>query len=145
MKNDVFLKLGMALALAAALALAGCAPAAQNGASGAQGDMAVTIENPYAPQAGDSALERGIVYLDSVQWDAQAGALTFSGNLPTPCQELRIDAGQSGRQLTFEVYSVSQADMLCAQMLEPFEAVLKLENFSADAFTVLVNGEAAEL
>ncbi len=30
-------------------------------------------------------------------------------------------------------------------MLEPFEAVLKLENFSADAFTVIVNGEAAEL
>ena len=142
MKNDVFLKLGMALALAAALSLAGCAPAAQNGA---EGDMAVMIENPYAPQAGDNALERGIVYLDSVQWDAQAGTLTFSGNLPTPCQELRIDAGQSGKQLSFEVYSVSQADMLCAQMLESFEAVLKLENFSTDAFTVVVNGEAVEL
>ncbi len=105
----------MALALAAALALAGCAPAAQNDTSGAQGDTAVMIENPYAPQAGDSALERGIVYLDSVQWDAQAGALTFSGSLPTPCQELRIDSSQSGRQLSFEVYSVSQADMLCAR------------------------------
>jgi hypothetical protein len=35
--------------------------------------------------------------------------------------------------------------MLCAQVLQPFEAVIKLENFSADTFTVKVNGEAVTL
>jgi hypothetical protein len=61
------------------------------------------------------------------------------------CQELRIDASQSGRELAFAVYSLSQPDMLCAQVLEPFEAILELKNFSADAFSVKVNDEIVDL
>jgi len=141
MKKSNLYTMGIIMALAAAL-LAGCAP---NGAPASEGDAAVIIENPYAPQAGDEALERGIVYLDSVQWDATGGTLTFNGNLPNPCQELRIDISQAGSELAFEVYSVSQADMICAQMLEPFTAVLTLTNLSADAYQIKVNGELIEL
>ncbi len=141
MKKSKITALGMILALSAAL-LAGCAP---NGAPASEGDAAVTIENPYAPQAGDEGLERGIVYLDSVQWDASSSTLTFSGNLPNPCQQLRIDVSQTGSEINFEVYSVSQADMICAQMLEPFTAILTLTNFSADAYQIKVNGELIEL
>ena len=128
--------------LAAVLLLAGCAPAPDEAAEGEPG---VEVVNAYAAREGDSALERGTVILESVTWDAAAGTLTFSGSLPTPCQELRIDASQSGRELAFAVYSLSQPETLCAQVLEPFEAILELKDFSADAFTVTVNDEIVDL
>lgn len=128
--------------LAAVLLLAGCAPAPDEAAEGEPG---VEVVNAYAAREGDSALERGTVILEGVTWDAAAGTLTFSGSLPTPCQELRIDSSQSGRELAFAVYSLSQPETLCAQVLEPFEAILELKDFSADAFTVTVNDEIVDL
>lgn len=128
--------------LAAVLALTSCSPAP---AEPAESEPRVDVVNAYAAREGDSALERGTVILESVTWDAAAGTLTFSGSLPTPCQELRIDSSQSGRELVFTVYSLSQPDMLCAQVLEPFEAILELKNFSADAFSVKVNDEIVNL
>ena len=128
--------------LAAVLLLAGCAPAPDEAAEGEPG---VEVVNAYAAREGDSALERGTVILEGVTWDAAAGTLTFSGSLPTPCQELRIDASQSGRELAFAVYSLSQPETLCAQVLEPFEAILELKDFSADAFSVTVNDEILDL
>jgi hypothetical protein len=131
--------------LAAIWMLAGCAPAQAAPAEAGEGEPRVEVINTYAAREGDSALERGTVILEGVKWNADAGTLTFSGSLPTPCQELRIDASQSGRELAFTVYSLSQPDMLCAQVLEPFEAILELKNFSADAFSVKVNDEIVDL
>ncbi len=140
MKKNRNLSLGLLLA-AAALILASCQPAQSSNTNTEESKDSVVITNPYASREGDDKLVRGTPIIDSIKWDAQAETLTISGNLPTPCEELRIASSQSGKELSLEVYSLSQPDMLCAQVLQPFEAVLKLEHFSRDTMMLLVNGK----
>lgn len=103
------------------------------------------IQNPYILQEGESELKQGQVYLDSAVWDAVAGTLMLSGNLPNPCSQLRIDTIQTGTELAVEVFSIQSSEGICAQMLEPFEAVLALEDFPKDGFSITVNGEKVDM
>ena len=122
--------------------LAGCA-AAQPDPD--RSEAALTIENPYAPQAEDEALKQGIVYIESVQWDEAAQSLTVSGNLPNPCGQLRATISQNGQQIDFTIYSVSDPEVICAQMLEPFKAVFKIESLTPQTFRVFINGQETHL
>lgn len=124
--------------------LIGCTPTGSSATHASEGERTIVIQNAYAPQEGDEKLNRGTPIIDNIQWDAQAGVLTISGNLPTPCEELRVSSSQTEKELSFEVYSLSQPDSLCAQVLQPFEAVLKLENFSTESMTLLVNGNTVK-
>ena len=128
------------LLLAVSILFIGCTSTGSSGTHGSEGEGMVKVQNSYAPREGDDKLVRGTPIIDSIKWDPQTGKLTISGNLPTPCEELRITSSQSGKELSFEVYSLSQPDTLCAQVLQPFEAVLKLENFSTESMSLLVNG-----
>ena len=110
-----------------------------------QAEDALTVENPYAPRAEDEAFNQGIVYIESAQWDEDAQSLMVSGNLPNPCGQLRATISQSGQQIDLTIYSVSEPEVLCAQMLEPFEAVFKMESFSPQMFRVFINGQEAHL
>ena len=130
-----------------AAALAGCASeeAVVVEESELAEEMTVNIQNPYMAQEGDAELNEGGVYVEAVVWDAETQTLTISGNLPTPCNDLRIDTTLEDGQINLKIYSLIEPESICAQVLEPFEAALVLENFSKDIFTIMINGEAVDL
>jgi len=135
-------KIALLIALIIPAVLASCA-AAQSGTDGTED--ALTIENPYAPQTGDETLIQGGAIVDSVRWDETAQTLIVSGNLATPCNQLRATISQDGQQIDFSIYSVSEPEVICAQMLQPFEAAFKMESFSPQTFSVFINGQEMQL
>ncbi|MDP1715320.1 MAG: hypothetical protein Q8L41_11315 [Anaerolineales bacterium] len=118
-------------------------------------DQPVTSETPSAPQTGgfipspaDSNLMRSEVYLDSTELLSMESyplqfALVLKGNLPTPCHQLRVSVSPPGtdNKVKVGVYSVSNPDGMCAQVLEPFEINFPLGRFPEGRYTLWVNGE----
>ncbi len=107
-----------------------------------------TDSNSYAPQPGDGALTRGNVYLDSTELRTMESyplqfMLALKGNLPTPCNQLRVAVSlpDSENKIIVDVYSEIQADAICAQVLQPFEENFPLGSFPAGHYTLWVNGE----
>ena len=107
-------------------------------------ESSVIVQNPYSEQEGDADLSEGNAYVDAVDWDESTRTLTITGNLPTPCNQLRIAAELEDGQLNLNIYSLISPESMCAQVLEPFEAVLVLENFSKDVIIVSINVEIVE-
>lgn len=104
---------------------------------------------PYAPQPADADLLRGNVYLDSAQLLVKESyppqvALSLRGSLPTPCHTLRVAVNPPNdlHQILVEVYSVVKADILCIEVLAPFDLQVQLGHFPEGHYTVLVNGKA---
>lgn len=107
-----------------------------------------TGSNSYAPQPGDGALTRGNVYLDSTDLLTMESyplqfMLALKGSLPTPCHQLRVFANHpdAENKIIVDVYSVTQADTMCAQVLQPFEVNFPLGSFPAGHYTLWVNGQ----
>jgi hypothetical protein len=104
--------------------------------------------NPYAPQAGDLALTRGNLYLDSADvlvmesYPVQI-AVNLKGNLPTPCNHLRAVIGvpDADKNIKIELYSVIDPNTMCTEVLEPFDVTLSLGSFPTGHYTVLINDE----
>ena len=69
--------------------------------------------------------------------------LVLRGELPTPCNQLRIKVTPPDAQnlIQVNVYSVVDPDQICTQVLEPFEAVVSLGSFTSGKYSVYVNGE----
>ena len=105
-------------------------------------------ENPYAPQSGDNALSSGNVYLDSTDllilesYPIQVN-LYLSGTLPTPCNHLRVVVPETDadNRIYIEVYSVTDPNAMCIQVLEPFDTTISLGSFPSGHYEVYVNGE----
>jgi hypothetical protein len=138
MKRSLFLLLLIGL-------LTGCAP---RGTTQAPTPEVPPLIHPYVPQAGDALLTRDNVYLDEfnililesypVQFNLQ-----LKGNLPTPCHQLRVSIADpdSKNRIYVDVYSVSDPNEICVQMLEPVDASIPLGSFPTGHYTVWVNGE----
>lgn len=106
--------------------------------------------SPYAPQPGDSSLTRGNVFIEEMDLIIRESyppqiSLGLSGNLPTPCHQLRVQVGEPDKenQINMEVYSVVNPDLACIQMLESFQANIDLGTYPSGHYAVLVNGEPA--
>jgi hypothetical protein len=102
----------------------------------------------YAPRPGDENLTRGEVFLDSADILAMESfpvqfAVILIGNLPTPCHELRVVVNDPDPQkrIKLEVYSLSDPNAVCIQMLEPFEQSITLGSFPAGHYTFWVNDQ----
>lgn len=157
MKTNIIHKL-ITLALAAAF-LAACngnLPATEPPASTAppimveptQRPVPKPINNAYLPQPEDSNFSRGAVFIDSSDLLIMESypiqiALVLKGNLPTPCNQLRVVANppDEQNQIQVEVYSVIDPAQMCVQVLEPFEANIMLGSFPSGHYSVWVNGE----
>ena len=102
----------------------------------------------YAPQPGDSALTRDTAYVEQAEV-LQLESLpvqyvvSLSGNLPTPCHQLRITTAPPDAQgkIMLEVYSVVDPNRVCAMVLKSFEANVPLGALPAGDYTLFVNGE----
>lgn len=111
----------------------------QGGASG---------EINFAPQPGDAKLERGNVYIEGSEllqlesYPVQV-RLHIWGTLPTPCNELRavVDEADSKGVIRVTVYSVSDPNAMCTQVVVPFDVTIPLGDFTQGKFSVALNGE----
>ena len=108
------------------------------------------VRNPYAPQPADSILNRGEVFIEEKgllireSYPPQI-SLSLSGNLPTPCNELRVQKGEPDETNNIQVdaYSVVDPNMMCTQVLKPFQASIDLGTLPAGHYSVYVNDEPA--
>ncbi|MGD0750896.1 MAG: hypothetical protein ABSA23_05760 [Anaerolineales bacterium] len=103
--------------------------------------------SPYAPRAGDEALARAGVFLDSATILVQGSNpahyfLDLKGNLPTPCHTLRVKVNppDATNRIMVEVYSLADPNKMCAEVLKPFEQDIDLGGFPTGHYTVYVNG-----
>jgi hypothetical protein len=69
--------------------------------------------------------------------------LVIVGKLPSPCHQLRVVTPEPDNtgHIMVQVYSVTDPETTCAQVLEPFTAVVPLEAYSEGNFTISINDE----
>ena len=107
-----------------------------------------TLKAQPAPEKGQ--FTRGNVYPDGydvVDWDSEPGqkALKITGMLPTPCDKLRYDVAEPDQENRIEIdlYSVSDPEQICVQVLVPFEVDIPLGELPPGEYTIWVNGKLA--
>ncbi len=103
---------------------------------------------PFAAKPSDVDLSRGEVFLNESQLLIRESfppqiALNLSGDLPTPCHELRVTIQEpdAENKINVEVYSIVDPEQVCTQVLEPFQESIELGTFPSGHYTVWVNGE----
>jgi hypothetical protein len=123
---------------------AACAPARGGGTLMTPGD------NPYAVQAGDGAMMKGDLRVDSArvslaESNPPQALLHFAYFQPTPCYSLRVETGQPDAQnrININAYAVAEKDKPCALMAlaTPLQADLNLGSYSKGHYSVWLNGE----
>ncbi len=118
------------------------------GGTGNEPPRTVLDEAQVLPQPGEAQMDRGPVFLDAsevVELEgvaAQTAAIHLTGSLPDPCHALRVEVGapDADNNIQVDVYSVvPNPDMMCVQVLVPFEVSVPLEGLAAGEFRVMVN------
>lgn len=114
-----------------------------------------------SPRDGDSKSQSGNVYIEDYALTpfesddpARREELGFdpayplqfllyvSGNLPDPCHELRmkVDEPDKNGRVDVQLYSLRDPDMMCIQVLQPFDFEFPLQ-FPAGSYQLYLNGE----
>jgi hypothetical protein len=113
-------------------------------------ELSGTVQSPFSQQPGDENLHRGPVFLDRAEVVVGESlppkvSVHLVGNLPTPCNQLRVMVSEPTveKQINLDVYSVIATDVICAQMLAPFDESIQLSSFPAGKYSVRVNGKDA--
>lgn len=126
--------------------LSGCAPSPDSPVS--SDSPSRPSQSDYLPSPTDGSLVRGEVHLDSVDLLTLESfplqfTLVLNGNLPTPCHELRIAVSppDAENKILVDVYSVTNPDEICTQMLEPFEVNFQLGSLPSGTYSLWVNGK----
>lgn len=105
------------------------------------------VEPGYLPRTEDESRERMEIEVQTAElYMAESFPpqpfLHLSGELPTPCHELRIlvNPPDDTDQIQVVVYAVVDPTTVCIQVLEPFNNSIPLSNIPSGQFTVFVNG-----
>jgi hypothetical protein len=146
-KGDIMKHFIFILMLAALLAA--CGPAVLPDTPISDSSPKASMDNNlYAPQAGDRALSRGNMYLDSANVLVMESfpvqiSVNLKGSLPTPCNHLRavIAEPDADKNIKINLYTVTDPNTMCTDVLQPFDVNLMLGSFPAGHYTVWVNGE----
>lgn len=108
------------------------------------------IDDPFAPHPGDENLSRGIVFIQEMDLLIRESfppqiALSLSGELPTPCHQLRVQVSEPNAEnrIDVEAYTVVNPDLACIQVVEPFTANIDLGTFPSGHYSVWVDEELA--
>ena len=98
-----------------------------------------------APTAADKDWLEGSVFIQDKKITATGGkaALELRGNLPTPCNMLRMvmDKPTANNLVNIRVYTVSDPRRMCVQALAPLNARIDLGALPTGAYTFVLNGE----
>jgi hypothetical protein len=112
-----------------------------------QANLPPVTSQPYDPQPGDEKLLRGEVFIDSASIAALESypphfILNLSGSLPTPCHQLRavVSAPDASQVIAVDVYSLTDPNAICAQVLQPFTVSISIPTPLAGKYSVVVNG-----
>ena len=151
MKQILLISIGMIFLLA------GCAPATLQPPTDEPGmNNPASSETPPPAQNGnatpagaeDPNQPRENAYLDSMELLTMESyplqfSLALKGALPTPCHKLKVNVAPPDAQnkIRADVYSISDPNMVCAQVLQPFEENFPLGSFPAGHYTLWVNGK----
>jgi hypothetical protein len=139
------------LLLVLVFALTACAPDADEPVSSDPSFPNTPIpseQNSYLPQTEDESLTRNPAFVDfkeilTLESFPLQFMLHLSGSLPTPCNQLRVAVSppDSENKVHVDVYSVSNPDEMCIQVIEPFDVNIPLGSFPEGKYTLWVNGE----
>lgn len=99
-----------------------------------------------APQPGDTKFTRGKAFVEESSLVIRESmppqvSMRLVGNLPTPCHKLRVqvDEPDANGRIVLTIYSVFKEDMMCAQVLKPFDVSVPLNDYPAGSYTVLID------
>jgi hypothetical protein len=105
---------------------------------------------PIEPTLKDGNLDRGEIFIEELGLLIREShppqiALGFSGNLPTPCHQIRSVVGEpdAENKIHVEVYTVVDPNMMCTQVLQPFMETIELGTFPSGHYSVWLNGQLA--
>lgn len=80
-------------------------------------------------------------------YDAQKkqAVLNLTGSLPTPCHKLQADvsAPDDQKHVNVSVYTLVNPNVICTQVIKPFETTVPLGTLATGNYTVFVNGQPA--
>lgn len=103
-------------------------------------------DNPYAPLPEDARLQTDMAYIESHELQTVSTfppeyLLVLQGSLPTPCHALRarISPPDETNALVIEVYSVTDPNAICTQVLQPFNAEIPIRNLIPGRYKVFLN------
>lgn len=103
-------------------------------------------DTSFSPNPGDTKLERGSVFMSNSELLIRESypvqiALVLSGELPTPCHQLRVNMNppDAENKIQVEAYTVFDPAMNCIQVLKPFQENVELGTFPSGHYTVWVN------
>jgi hypothetical protein len=106
--------------------------------------------NQFAPQPEDKNLSRGTAFVHEASLLIRESyppqiSLHIKGDLPTPCHLLRVEIKEPTpeNQVNIDVYSLVDPDLICTQILAPFDESIDLGTFPGGHYSVSVNGEPA--
>lgn len=105
------------------------------------------IQTDYSPKPEDATLIRSEAYIDSndlltLESFPLQFMLNIKGNLPTPCNALRVfvNSPDAENKIYVDVYSVISPDQVCVQVLSPFEVNVSLGSYPTGKYILFVNG-----
>lgn len=111
------------------------------------GSQPQSDHQPWMPRADDVYKSRGNAFVQDVDILVQESfppgfVLKLTGNLPTPCNELRVlvNPPDKDNKIVVEVYSVIAPDKMCAQVLAALNASVPLIGLSTGKYTVWIDG-----
>lgn len=111
-------------------------------------DSRPTENAPYRPAPADEKLMRGPLFLDGAHLLLMESfppqvMLSLEGSLPTPCHQLRAAVVEPDKdnRIVVNVYSMTDPNMMCTQVIKPFETGVNLGSYPKGTYTVIVNGE----
>ncbi|MDD2922621.1 MAG: hypothetical protein PHQ36_10085 [Anaerolineales bacterium] len=145
MKQILFTLMSAILMLTACSPAATATPVIDDGSVISSDDVTPPQPNPNPPSTN---LQRGGVYLDSTDLLVLESyplqfTLTLRGNLPTPCNHLKVDVAPPDAQnkIIVDAYSLVDPNTMCAEVLQPFEENVPLGGFPTGHYFIWVNGK----
>lgn len=118
----------------------------------ASSDEIKTLNTDFAPLPDDHKLTMGNAYVEiassevmlSTESDSTEIIIHLVGNLPNPCYNLRVSAHEPDKEnnIQIDVYSVADANKVCADVLQPFDETISLGEYSSGEYTIFINEEA---
>jgi len=108
------------------------------------------FDTQFTPQPGDEKLQRGEVFINMgasmvrlPDEEIPQPSVVLVGDLPTPCNQLRIayPAVESQDSINLEIYSLINPNTICTTVLQPFQVIFPLGDLSSGHYSVYVNGQ----
>jgi hypothetical protein len=134
------------------IVITACAGKPSDAAINRDTDQQTTIgdgtRSPLDPIPGEENMSRGSLVIRESHLQIMESyplqiALDIQGELPSPCHQLRAEVSEPDDQgrIQVELYSLSDPEVICIQVLEPFETNLSLGSYPDGSYTVWLNGE----